>query len=39
MLARDARTLIDGGYKLDAVKPIDQFLFSAHIESVAIFRR
>lgn len=38
-LARDARTLIDGGYKLDAVTPIDQFLFSAHIESVAIFRR
>lgn len=38
-LARDARTLIDGGYRLDAVTPIDQFLFSAHIEAVAIFRR
>ena len=38
-LARDARTLIDGGYRLDAITPIDQFLFSAHIEVVAIFRR
>jgi 23S rRNA (uracil1939-C5)-methyltransferase len=38
-LARDARTLIDGGYRLDAITPIDQFLFSAHIEAVAIFRR
>ena len=38
-LARDARTLIDGGYRLDAVTPIDQFLFSAHVEAVAIFRR
>lgn len=38
-LARDARTLIDGGYGLVAITPIDQFLFSAHIEAVAIFRR
>jgi len=38
-LARDARTLIDGGYQLDAVTPIDQFLFSPHVEAVAIFRR
>jgi 23S rRNA (uracil1939-C5)-methyltransferase len=38
-LARDARLLIDGGYRLDAVTPIDQFLFSAHIEAVAIFHR
>ncbi len=38
-LARDARILIDGGYKLERVTPIDQFLYSPHIEAVAIFRR
>jgi 23S rRNA (uracil1939-C5)-methyltransferase len=38
-LARDARILLDGGYKLERVTPIDQFLFSPHIEAVAIFRR
>lgn len=37
--ARDARTLIDGGYRLDRVAPIDQFLWSPHIELVAAFRR
>jgi 23S rRNA (uracil1939-C5)-methyltransferase len=37
--ARDARTLIDGGYKLDAVIPVDQFRYSAHIEIVARFRK
>jgi len=38
-LARDARILHDGGYALEAVTPIDQFLFSAHVEAVAVFRR
>ena len=38
-LARDARTLIDGGYALESVTPVDQFLYSAHIEAVAVFRR
>ncbi len=38
-LARDARILIDGGFKLERVTPIDQFLYSAQIEAVAIFRR
>jgi 23S rRNA (uracil1939-C5)-methyltransferase len=38
-LARDARILIDGGYKLERVTPIDQFLYSPHVEAVAIFRR
>jgi 23S rRNA (uracil1939-C5)-methyltransferase len=37
--ARDARTLIDGGYQLKSVTPIDQFLWSPHIELVAIFER
>ncbi|MDO9383405.1 MAG: class I SAM-dependent RNA methyltransferase [Hyphomicrobiaceae bacterium] len=38
-LARDARILIDGGYKLERVTPIDQFVYSPHVEAVAIFRR
>lgn len=37
--ARDARTLIDGGYRLKSVTPIDQFLWSPHLELVAIFER
>lgn len=37
--ARDARVLIDGGYRLDEVTPVDQFLYSPHIELVALFRR
>ena len=35
--ARDARILIDGGYALQSVTPVDQFLFSPHVELVAIF--
>ena len=38
-LARDARILIDAGFKLERVTPIDQFLYSPHIEAVAVFRR
>lgn len=38
-LARDARTLIDGGYILDKVTPIDQFRYSSHVEAVCIFHR
>lgn len=38
-LARDARILIDGGYRLERVVPIDQFVYSPHIEAVATFRR
>ncbi len=37
--SRDARTLVDGGYVMDSVQPIDQFLWSAHIELVASFYR
>ena len=37
--ARDARILIDGGYVLDGVQPLDQFLWTAHVEVAAIFRR
>ncbi|MBA2127300.1 class I SAM-dependent RNA methyltransferase [Hyphomicrobium methylovorum] len=38
-LARDARHLVDGGYKIESVTPVDQFIYSAHVEVVAIFRR
>jgi 23S rRNA (uracil1939-C5)-methyltransferase len=38
-LARDARLLIDAGFTLERVTPIDQFLYSPHIEAVAVFRR
>ena len=34
-LARDARILVDGGYRITAVTPIDQFRYSAHVEIVA----
>ena len=37
--ARDARILIDGGYRLRSVKPVDQFLYSPHIELVAVLGR
>ncbi|HEY0282471.1 MAG TPA: hypothetical protein VGC27_07600 [Rhizomicrobium sp.] len=37
--ARDARILIDGGYSLTRVQPIDQFLWSNHIELAASFER
>jgi 23S rRNA (uracil1939-C5)-methyltransferase len=38
-LARDLRILIDGGYRLEAVTPIDQFLYSPHLEAVAVLTR
>jgi 23S rRNA (uracil1939-C5)-methyltransferase len=38
-LARDLRILVDGGYRIERIVPIDQFLYSAHVETVAILRR
>jgi len=38
-LARDARMLRDAGYELVRATPIDQFLWSARLESVCVFRR
>jgi 23S rRNA (uracil1939-C5)-methyltransferase len=37
--ARDARILIDGGYKLEGVTPVDQFRHTPHVELVARLTR
>ena len=37
--ARDARALVDGGYRLQEIQPIDSFVWSAHLELVARFER
>src|SRR4029079_17309171 len=38
-LARDLRILVDGGYKVTSVTPIDQFLWSPHVEAVALLEK
>jgi 23S rRNA (uracil1939-C5)-methyltransferase len=37
--ARDAGKLIDAGFRLERVHPIDQFLWSPHVELVGVFSR
>ncbi|QRE76640.1 class I SAM-dependent RNA methyltransferase [Methylobacterium aquaticum] len=37
--ARDAGVLVRGGYRLEAVTPVDQFRHSPHVEIVGVFRR
>lgn len=37
--ARDAHILIDAGYKISEVVPVDQFRHTPHVEIVAAFRR
>lgn len=37
--ARDAKTLVEGGYRLESVQPVGQFRWSTHVELAAIFRR
>ena len=37
--ARDAATLVAGGYRLETVTPVDQFRHSGHVEMVGVFRR
>lgn len=38
-LARDLAILIDSGYRLVSLTPIDQFAFSPHLEAVALLER
>jgi len=37
--ARDAETLVNGGYRLGWIKPVGQFRWSTHVELVACFTR
>ncbi len=37
--AKDARTLVDAGFRLEQVLPVDQFLWSPHVELVGLFVR
>ena len=37
--ARDARILIDGGYRIEGVTPVDQFRHTPHVELVARFSK
>lgn len=37
--ARDARTLVDGGYRLAELRPVGQFRWSTHVELVSLFVR
>ena len=36
---RDARVLVDAGWRLERVTPVDQFLWSTHVELVGAFSR
>ena len=37
--ARDAGVLINGGFRLERVVPVDQFRYSAHVEIAGVFTR
>ena len=38
-LARDARRLLDAGYRLDSLRAFDLFPNTPHVESLAVFDR
>jgi 23S rRNA (uracil1939-C5)-methyltransferase len=38
-LARDLKILVDGGYRVISVTPLDQFLWSPHVEAVALLEK
>jgi len=38
-MARDLKIMVDGGYRLESMTIIDQCLWSAHIEAVAVLRK
>jgi 23S rRNA (uracil1939-C5)-methyltransferase len=37
--ARDAAKLIAGGFRLEQITPVDQFVWTPHLELAAVFRR
>lgn len=38
-LARDLRVLVDGGYVIESLTPVDQFPMSYHVEAVTVLKR
>lgn len=38
-MARDLRCLVDGGYEIEHITPVDQFPMSYHVEAVAVLKR
>lgn len=38
-LARDLRVLVDGGYRLEKVRAVDQFAHTVHVETVVLLQR
>ncbi|MEM9329830.1 MAG: class I SAM-dependent RNA methyltransferase [Pseudomonadota bacterium] len=38
-LARDLKLLLEGGYKIQQITPIDQFRFTPHVEVVALLEK
>jgi len=38
-LARDLAILVDGGYRIKTIRPVDQFVYSTHIETIAVCDR
>lgn len=37
--ARDARILVEGGYTMDKIQPLDQFRWTVHVEAIARFTK
>jgi 23S rRNA (uracil1939-C5)-methyltransferase len=37
--ARDAKALVEGGYRLSWVRPVGQFRWSTHVELAGCFSR
>ncbi|MNW12655.1 23S rRNA (uracil-C(5))-methyltransferase RlmCD [compost metagenome] len=38
-LARDLAILVTGGYRIVRVVPVDQFLWSPHVEAIALLEK
>ena len=38
-LARDLRVLVDGGYRLEKVRAVDQFAHTVHVETVVLLSK
>ena len=38
-MARDLRALVDGGFQIEYVIPVDQFPMSYHVEAIALLKR